>query len=722
MKRSAWIIGMFAAATFAGPPRPTFAADLTLSQSGRVTIELLASESGSSTTLVLESPGALIAQSGCGTGPIVGATGLAILNEELPQQGCRVLLDAGAADGVQPFAAGSVFRFQICVQTDADADCEFVFSSDAAQNPDGLEHLQTTPLLPGEFPGRIFQLGWEDELGGGDNDFDDLIAVVRVDADSDGDGLWDDWEELGIDADGDGSIDLDLPALGASPLRKDVFLEIDYMICAPVVGSDCVNLLHSHRPKDAAVARVVQAFADAPVANPDGSTGISLHVDLSNSLPHQDYLILSERSCGDPSGPGIGSFDALKADPANFGPDNPRRFAYHYQIWGHRKSPTGRGRSSGCAELPGNDSLVTLGEWNTLCIAQGSDGDLDSTRAGDDVVVSYPNGSQEIHTGPNLACDSTLVSGDVSFTPMRDVDGDGLNDRSVGTLLEQAGTLMHELGHNLELQHGGGDVVNNKPNYLSIMNYLFQTDGIPRSAIFAGPRIDYSRVDLPELTETALDETVGIQASSFERTRFYCPTGQIVSGAGAGAIDWNCDGDGGADPSVFVNINAGPVFIADVHQGFDDWAALRLDVQSAPDFADGSSASSEDLEESQDQTQLEIPHDVGIDITPEELPNRVNPRAKGKLPVAILSTPGFSAPEHVASGTLRFGRTGEEASLAFCNLRGEDVNGDGLLDLVCHFTRSLTGFQADSVEGKLRAQTIWGKSLLGSAPVQVVSP
>jgi hypothetical protein len=724
MTRSAWILATVLALAFAGPPHPLLAADLTLSQAGRVTIELLASESGSSTTLVLESPAAAIAQSGCGAGPVVGASGLAILNEELPQQGCRVQLDAGAAAGIQPFAAGTTFRFQICVQTDADADCELVFSSNPALNSDGFDHLRTTPLLPAEFPGRIFRLEWEDEPGGGDNDFDDLIAVLRLEADSDGDGLWDDWEEFGIDADGNGSIDLDLPALGADPLRKDIFLEIDYMVCGPLAGADsCLTQpFHSHRPKDAAIARVVQAFADAPVPNPDGSTGISLHVDLSNALPHQSYLILNEDTCGDPSGAGIGSLDVVKADPANFGPANPRRFAYHYQVWGHRKSPTGRGRSSGCAELPGNDSLVTLGDWNTLCVAEGSDGDLDTPRLGDDIIISVPSGDQAIYTGDDLTCNSVADPGDVRFAPIPDIDGDGLNDMSVGTLLEQAGTLMHELGHNLELRHGGGDEVNGKPNYLSVMNYLFQVDGIPRSAFFLAPRIDYSDAALPALNESVLDETLGIRNGPLDRTYFYCPSRTITSGAGAGPIDWNCDGDGGQDASTFVDVNnAGSILVIDIHQGFDDWAALRLDVQSAPDFADGSSESSVDLEENQDQIQLEIPQLVEIDITPGELPNRINPRAKGTLPVAILSGPGFSAPEHVASDTLRFGRTGDEASLAFCNLPGEDVDGDGRLDLVCHFTRQRTDFQADSIEGKLRAQTIWGKSLLGSAPVEVIS-
>ena len=37
---------------------------------------------------------------------------------------------------------------------------------------------------------------------------------------------------------------------------------------------------------------------------------------------------------------------------------------------------------------------------------------------------------------------------------------------------------MHELGHNLGLRHGGDDLPNFKPNYLSVMNYSFQLTGL----------------------------------------------------------------------------------------------------------------------------------------------------------------------------------------------------------------------------------------------------
>ena len=47
--------------------------------------------------------------------------------------------------------------------------------------------------------------------------------------DSDGDDIRDTWEINGYDANGDGTIDIDLPALGADPHRPDVFVEVDIM-------------------------------------------------------------------------------------------------------------------------------------------------------------------------------------------------------------------------------------------------------------------------------------------------------------------------------------------------------------------------------------------------------------------------------------------------------------------------------------------------------------
>jgi hypothetical protein len=75
------------------------------------------------------------------------------------------------------------------------------------------------------------------------------------------------------------------------------------------------------------------------------------------------------------------------------------------------------------------------------------------------------------------------------------------------------------------------------------------------------------------------------------------------------------------------------------------------------------------------------------EVTPRQLPggtpNSINPSTRGATPVAILSAATFNAPAEINVATLTFGRTGDEHSLIFCN-PGEDVNGDGLPDLVCH--------------------------------------
>mgnify|MGYP001769098295 CR=1 FL=1 len=52
---------------------------------------------------------------------------------------------------------------------------------------------------------------------------------------------------------------------------------------------------------------------------------------------------------------------------------------------------------------------------------------------------------------------------------------------NIGSIGQQGGTLMHELGHTLGLRHGGNVETNDKPNYLSVMNYSFQRCIVPAS-------------------------------------------------------------------------------------------------------------------------------------------------------------------------------------------------------------------------------------------------
>ncbi|MBI2094178.1 MAG: hypothetical protein HYT88_05575 [Candidatus Omnitrophica bacterium] len=114
----------------------------------------------------------------------------------------------------------------------------------------------------------------------------------------------------------------------------------------------------------------------------------------------------------------------------------------------------------------------------------------------------------------------------------------------------------------------------------------------------------------------------------------------------------------------------------------------------------------------------QAPLSVPIDIKPGSLENPINPKSPGKIPVAILSTNRFKAPEVVKQSTLTFGRLGTEQSLVFC--KPEDVNADGRLDLVCHFESQRTAFQTGDTQGILEGLTISGIPLKGADSIRIV--
>ena len=101
--------------------------------------------------------------------------------------------------------------------------------------------------------------------------------------------------------------------------------------------------------------------------------------------------------------------------------------------------------SSGIAWVGGRDFLVTLGEWGLFF--------------------------------------GTATSGTRTYT-QSEVENLTVNF--------QASTIMHELGHNLGLRHGGNSDINDKPNYISIMNYLYQLYGLPKIGSDEGDRYYHS--------------------------------------------------------------------------------------------------------------------------------------------------------------------------------------------------------------------------------------
>lgn len=354
-------------------------------------------------------------------------------------------------------------------------------------------------------------------------------GVVGI-GDRDEDGLPDDWEENGLDVDADGTIDLDLPALGADPDRKDIFLEIDWMFTAPTcMGGTCWGGV-DFSPTPAAIAAVVAAFDNAPVANPDGTTGITLHVDAGpgsvmdpgsgttwgalgrgNAVPHVADL-----------GTTVGdnyqwaAFQAIKDD--HF--DDVRRDVFHYAIYADQY---GGGSSSGISRgFTAADFIVSQGAFN----------------------------------------------GGAGFT-----------------LTQEQGTLMHEFGHNLDLRHGGDEHTNYKPHYLSIMSYHYQFPGLRVNGIDG--TLDYSTDLLDPLNENSLNEGIGLGPDGVLAgfgARWTCgQSSQVVNNA-AGPIDWDCDGNAnetgvGADINPWFNSGTG-LWVSTGQQtltGHDDWANIRFD-------------------------------------------------------------------------------------------------------------------------------------------------
>ena len=120
------------------------------------------------------------------------------------------------------------------------------------------------------------------------------------------------------------------------------------------------------------------------------------------------------------------------------------------------------------------------------------------------------------------------------------------------------------------------------------------------------------------------------------------------------------------------------------------------------------------------QTLVDTLMPVSIDIKPGSNKNPINRKSRGNIPVAILSSPTFDAPGQVDQLSLTFGRSGDEASLLSCNPNGEDVNGDGLKDQVCHFGTPLTGFQPGDAVGVLKGKTVHGIPIEGTDAVRIV--
>lgn len=108
---------------------------------------------------------------------------------------------------------------------------------------------------------------------------------------------------------------------------------------------------------------------------------------------------------------------------------------------------------------------------------------------------------------------------------------------------------------------------------------------------------------------------------------------------------------------------------------------------------------------------------VDIDVKPGSDPNSVNPRSPGVIPVAVLGTDTFDVAS-IDVTTIRFGPSGTEAAPHHSAL--EDVDGDGLTDLVLHFLTQASGIICGDDSVSLTGRTASGQTVEGSDSLRTV--
>jgi hypothetical protein len=108
---------------------------------------------------------------------------------------------------------------------------------------------------------------------------------------------------------------------------------------------------------------------------------------------------------------------------------------------------------------------------------------------------------------------------------------------------------------------------------------------------------------------------------------------------------------------------------------------------------------------------------VTLDIKPGSFQNSINPKSKGKIPVAILTTDSFDATT-VDPTTVLFGRAGTKAAPVHSAL--EDVDGDGDTDMILHFKTQETGIQCGDTSASLTGETLGGQAIEGFDSIRTV--
>lgn len=430
--------------------------------------------------------------------------------------------------------------------------------------------------------------------------FSSLPPNSTASQDTDGDNIPNGWDGTTTPTFTSGTQTTNTAAWGFTSQHKDLCLVENYM--AGNVGTTYYNQAISQAANQA----IVNAFANAPVTNPDGRNGIHLVIfegDAAHSAglpsgysgPYYGGQITMTSPLGDASsgafnwGSGTPSFDNIRSQ--YFEPTGLAQFC-HYAVIAH-----------------------TLGG----SFASGASRGIDAS----DLVI---------------ALGGTIVGA------------------GVGTQSEQQGTVMHELGHNLGLHHGGGpgisDLdVNFKPNYMSVMNYFFQFTGVTGG--FTSNGLDYSHgtnVGTP-LNENSLLDSIGLgsgallSSGAFFGTRYICGSGPRVVVNASQPIDWGCSGITSSPVSAYVNGDSSQY---QTLNDYNDWAHLQF---NGGDIGEGA--------------VLPPPTSTTIDISPTASGGPDSAPDVEAYSLAKFKWSGFQAPLAPDSTTINVGKAGRTYPVSF---------------------------------------------------------
>ena len=375
---------------------------------------------------------------------------------------------------------------------------------------------------------------------------EETIGTDRLAADTDGDGLLDGWEVNGYSL---GEQVEPLFAYAAWPLRKDVFVEIDWM-----EGAD------GSAEETAANALIVyQAAVDVTRTFQRSGTEIRIHFDLgdilsfippeaieddvplgqlgeSNServIPYQTHF--SVRPAGESS---YRSLYELYNDSRFFRPS--RRNIFYYMVFAAQRGPS----------VDTIDHDVPEDENGRV----DAFSDAAAQRAG-----LRPAG---VHAGV--------------FFRHPSPPGDDVRRRRYYYSV----TLLHELGHAFGLGHGGADEhgrddANFKLNYPSIMNYRYQYWGVDLSGKGA-PTMDFSHGTLRPLSELNVFEPDGLGSRVNMHVLDNLAVEHIPGTPYPYNIDWNDDGAVNSEV-LRQDLNENGVLDSEVAVDHDDWGKFQAD-------------------------------------------------------------------------------------------------------------------------------------------------